>query len=333
MISIIVPIYNTGLFLAECIASILHQTYKDFELLLIDDGSTDNSLDICKQFALRDSRVKVYQKSNSGVSSTRNYGINIASGEYISFCDSDDIIDELLYETLYKIMIEKQVDRVCAGYAYLYGSDLVPCKERVADGKYDAKEILPRMLDDGTLSGVLFSGVNNSLYKREIINEFNIRFDENIKYNEDSLFSIQYMCHSSSIYSIQSKKYYHYRQHVNSITKKRTVGDKYAPFREKLVSLGLEDMDFSLQMRRRYITEALWEILDTGKKEEFGRALKRIKAIVTSSNVRENINTIDIKALNKYKAVYYWLMKHKSCLLLLTITRWIVPVLEKHISR
>ena len=96
MISIIVPVYNTEKYLRECLDSILAQTYTDIEVILIDDGSKDGSLSICQEYASIDKRVRVYHKENSGVSDTRNFGIEHANGEFISFCDSDDKVDSEL---------------------------------------------------------------------------------------------------------------------------------------------------------------------------------------------------------------------------------------------
>ena len=108
IISIIVPVYNVEEYLQRCIDSILNQRFKDFELILINDGSTDNSLKICKEYSLSDSRVKVINKENGGLSSARNAGINIAKGKYIGFVDSDDWINEEMYQTLYNLLQEYQ---------------------------------------------------------------------------------------------------------------------------------------------------------------------------------------------------------------------------------
>ena len=102
LISVIVPVYNTEKYLERCINSILHQTYKNIELILVDDGSTDNSSTICDEYAKQDYRVKVIHKKNGGLSSARNAGLDIAIGDYIGFIDSDDYISEKMYESLYK---------------------------------------------------------------------------------------------------------------------------------------------------------------------------------------------------------------------------------------
>lgn len=336
MISIIVPIYNTEKYLRECLDSLLAQTYTNIEIILVDDGSEDNSLLVCQDYARIDKRVRVYHKENRGVSDARNFGIKQAKGEYISFCDSDDKVVPELYQTLYDIMIKFDVDRVVGGYAYMYSSGrTLSCKPRIPDGKYKANYILGKMIDDGTLSGFLFSGVNNSLYKKSIILNNKLLFDSRIKYNEDSLFSLQYMLHSQSIYSFQKEHTYFYRQHEESSTKKRTVGDKYKLLRQILWNMQLDriDINFKLQMKRRTVTEALWQILDISEKENGIIAIQDIRKILLDVELHKAITVINIKDLNIYKKFYYILMKNKmACILYLSSSK-LLPILSKYISR
>ncbi len=336
MLSIIVPVYNTEIYLRECIESILAQTYDDFELILIDDGSTDNSLKICMDFQKKDVRVRVFSKENSGVSATRNYGLRYARGEYISFCDSDDVIKPELYEVLFDKMFQYNVDRVCGGYAYLYsdGHQLC-CKGRKPDGIYMKEDLIPIMIDDGTLSGFLFSGVYNSIFKREIIEKNKLRFNELIKYNEDSLFSFEYALYSKSLYCLQSVPLYLYRQHEMSSTKKRRKGDKYSELNKRLIELNnrYQNMNLELQMCRRSITVALWEILDIADKECGKQALKDIKEVLQKNNINDNIKFLDIKHMNIYKKLYLILIKYKMTRVLYFVSKRLLPFLSKYLSR
>ena len=119
-ISIIVPVYNVEKLLSKCVDSILNQNFKDFELLLIDDGSKDKSGLICEEYAKKDSRISVYHKTNGGLSSARNYGIEHALGEFITFIDSDDYVDKSMLEILYNNMIENDVDLSITGVRDIY---------------------------------------------------------------------------------------------------------------------------------------------------------------------------------------------------------------------
>ena len=336
MISIIVPVYNTGKYLKECLDSLLAQTYSDIEIIIVDDGSTDDSYLVCKEYEKKDHRIKTYHKENSGVSATRNYGIDHANGEYISFCDSDDKVVPQLYQILLDIMNDNDVDRVVGGYMYFYDDGhTLYSKPRVQDGRYEADVILSRMIDDGTLSGFLFSGVNNSLFRKSIINECCIRFDSGIRYNEDSLFSLEYMIHSKAVYSLQSHATYFYRQHDTSSTKKRSVGDKYGPLRNALYSMKLAEMDidFERQMKRRTVTEALWQILDISAKEPRNIAIKEISRITNRKDLRVSLLEINPKSLNMYKRFYYTLIRLRLSRTLYFASNKLLPILSKYLSR
>lgn len=115
-VSVIVPVYNSRKYLKECIESIINQDLEEIELILVNDGSTDNSLDICQKYAMKDSRIKIIDKPNGGVSSARNAGILAASGEYIGFVDSDDWIQSEMYSNMYKNIKETGSDICICNY-------------------------------------------------------------------------------------------------------------------------------------------------------------------------------------------------------------------------
>lgn len=335
MISIIVPVYNTSIYLKECIESILNQTYSDIEVIIVDDGSTDNSLSICEEYRDKDKRVRIFHKENSGVSATRNFGLRIADGDFISFCDSDDIIKPELYSILLQKLEETGADRVCGGYEYLYPDNhRLYCTPRKYDGIYKCSDLIKIMIDDGTLSGFLFSGVNNSLFKSEIIKHNNIRFKENVKYNEDSLFSFEYALHSRTLYSIQSLPLYLYRQHNASSTKKRPKEKVYDSLHSALdvIVKNRNDIDYELQMKRRTVTETLWAILDNGNNGSITESTKIIDNIVKSKDLINCLRYIDYRTLNIYKKLFYFMIKYKMSLSLCIAAR-MVPFLSKYLSR
>lgn len=336
MISVIIPVYNTEKYITECLDSVISQTYRDLEIIIVDDGSKDSSLEKCNEYAQRDTRIKVYSKPNGGVSSARNFGIEKANGDFIAFADSDDKLKPELFDTLVKCQKKYNVDRVCGGYVHFYedGREIYR-KTRIPDGKYSTEEILAIMIDDGSLSGFMFSGVNNCLYRKAIIDRYNIRFQENIKYNEDGLFSFEYALHSTNMYSLRSLPLYMYRQHAESATHKRMKGDKYSELHQYLESLKFdkEKINFNLQMKRREVTIALWEILDIARAEKMGSAIEEINAILNQLDNTGSIRVIDARKLNRYKKFYYSLMKRKQAFILYFVTKYIFPMLSKTLSR
>lgn len=192
MISIIVPVYKAEKYLHRCIDSILAQSYTDFELLLINDGSPDKSGQICDSYAAKDSRVLVFHKANRGVSSARNLGLENARGEWVTFIDSDDWVKT---EFLEKMPINLDIDLCVGGNICSSGSYI-----KLQDKQYDRK-IITNFLKQ-YLPTQLLHTVWGKLLKREIIIRNNIRFNEDIRFGEDTLFIYQYLCHCNSIMAV-----------------------------------------------------------------------------------------------------------------------------------
>ena len=205
-VSIIIPIYNAEKYLFKCLNSIKEQTYTNIEVLMINDGSTDNSETICKEF-LKDSRFCLINKKNGGVSSARNLGINRCNGEYVLFVDSDDWCDkELLKQAVQNI---KSYDMLCFAYYKAY-KDKNICEElKVNKNANIKKEILSNKL----IGGYLW----NKLFSTNIIKEHGIKFNESITYCEDLIFIIQYIKYVKKVNYI-NKALYYYRVRKNSVS-------------------------------------------------------------------------------------------------------------------
>lgn len=179
MISVIVPIYNVEKYLSKCIESIINQTYKDLEIILVDDGSTDSSGKICDEFATKDNRIKVIHKNNGGVSSARNQGLDKANGDYIAFVDSDDYIEKDMYEKMINIINKYGVDIVSCNYNHVNGK-IEPFFSLDKDEYIDNKtELIEKIFQYKNYDMILF----NKLYKKYIWN--NIRFPIGINLAED----------------------------------------------------------------------------------------------------------------------------------------------------
>ena len=140
-VSIVVPIYNVEKYLEQCIDSIINQTLKDIEIILVDDGSPDNCPQICDDYAKKDSRIKVVHKKNGGLSSARNAGIEVATGDYIGFVDSDDYIELDMYEKMYSIAIENNVDFVMSDYYRVSDGGKVIATLDMDEGIYEKNKI------------------------------------------------------------------------------------------------------------------------------------------------------------------------------------------------
>lgn len=219
-ISVIIPVYNTEKYLRRCLDSIVAQTYKDFECILVDDGSTDGSDKICDEYAAKDNRFKVFHKKNGGVSSARNIGIAHANGEWLYFCDSDDILhDTESLTNLFKLA--NDADMAVGSYIALDDNDkdvtdtlefIKPFVGLLSGKEYISEHIEPK-LHIGYI-GFLW----NKLFRQDIIEKNKLRFDPDIKYAEDLLFITQYVC-SPDCHKIainNNLKIYEYYQHFGS---------------------------------------------------------------------------------------------------------------------
>ena len=198
-ISVIVPVYNVEKYLPRCIDSILSQSFTDFELLLIDDGSPDNCGKICDEYAKRDSRVKVFHKPNGGVSAARNLGIKNAMGEWITFIDADDYIED----DFLSLPNEVPEDLLIQNYKVLL------------DSKFVVHDFEHRLINFSEIHNFLNNNIGKEIfsspwakfYRRELIKDGNISFPEEIKVGEDALFVLDYLCYTKSILFLSKANY------------------------------------------------------------------------------------------------------------------------------
>lgn len=209
-ISVIVPVYNAEKYLQRCVDSILSQTFTDFELLLIDDGSKDKSGAICDEYAAKDSRVRVFHKENGGVSSARNLGLDNVKGEWISFIDADDKVKETLCEVLHTYFLRYcQCDILRYGYEHRMPSGCTVTNLSKEYRLTDKEEII-KICD----SVCYFEMIWNAAFRAELVRD--IRFDTSIDWSEDYLFMYKCISKSREVYII-NKVLYHYYDTPNSL--------------------------------------------------------------------------------------------------------------------
>ena len=212
-VSVIIPVYNVEKYLTRCVESVINQTYKNIEIVLVDDGSTDDSLKICNQISKKDSRVKVYHKENGGSGSARNYGLNKSSGEYILFIDSDDYIEN---DTVEKMIEHKDYDIVYCGFDRVDENTKKVYSKEMIKMPFDELEIN----DDTILETAFLSpSVWGKLYKRQLIE--NIKFSEDKDSIEDVLFYSEVMKDTTNIKFIK-EVLWHYTVRKDSLISKVT---------------------------------------------------------------------------------------------------------------
>lgn len=206
-LSIIVPVYNVEKYIHKCVDSILNQTFTDFELILVDDGSPDNCGKICDEYAKKDARVKVIHKENGGQSSARNKGLDVAKGAVIGFIDSDDVIELTMYEELMNFMDCKTLDiAICD--VYLVRGNRIKKQSMYSESQILNKE---RALNDN-LSCKIDNAVWNKIYKRKIFDK--IKFTEGIVYEDVRI--MPFLFYEAGRVGYLKKSLYYYYKHQNS---------------------------------------------------------------------------------------------------------------------
>lgn len=200
LISIIVPVYNTSFYLRTCLDSIISQSYTFIEIIVIDDGSTDNSGKICDEYAEKDNRIKVFHRENGGVSRAKNYGLKIAKGEYVCFVDSDDyILQNHIIDFVDKL--SKEIDIYIQGLCFKKEDDseeqlIYPC-----NGVVNIKTAI----EDNKICSHAYTG--GKLYKRSFILNYGLKFPEKIKFSEDLIFFLEALTHVNKVCFIENASY------------------------------------------------------------------------------------------------------------------------------
>lgn len=221
LISVIVPIYNVAPYLKRCIDSIIRQTYTNLEIILVDDGSTDGSSEMCDMFRKQDRRIKVIHKANGGLVSARKAGIVESKGEYVAYVDSDDWIECDMYYQLVTHIVQNNADIVTSGVYRNYPNDTIDEFDNIQEGIYDLERIKNEILPIVMYTGKFYeAGINihiyNKLFKRELLLKHQLRVNDTIRVGEDAALVYPYILDVNKIVIVH-KCFYHYCIRQNSI--------------------------------------------------------------------------------------------------------------------
>lgn len=307
--SVIIPVYNAEKYIKQCVSSLVEQKYTDYELILVNDCSTDRSLELCNSFALQYPNIMVInQPHNKGVSAARNKGIEVASGEYILFVDSDDFVSSDYFEILYAITEENNVELVTFGnYDYIVGDEgnvdikksnmchNVSCRDKLAWNRLFLK--------------TFFASPWNKVYLKKYLLKYNIRFDEDCVCYEDYLFNVEYCSHISTFISTDKALYY-YRQftNINHISKRNwgerfLISNKVAHKTDEIILSKYEVEDIS--ELRRYTYRAYLVELEVSKftNDNYKNSMKKLLSNVNFITAVNSIKPCGIK-LSFFKFFY-----------------------------
>lgn len=333
-ISVIVPMYNAEIYIAECIKSIEEQDV-DMEILLVDDGSNDRTIQICKMYAKDNSNICLLQKEHSGVSETRNYGLMKAVGKYVTFVDADDVLPHGALKRMVYEMETNEVSMVCGSYAYLYDNLVMPRRPRLAEGMYNFSDVQKKLIDDGTLSGILFGSVCGCLYRKKLLEENDIEFDKEITKNEDGLFNIEYLLHSKNVYVMSELPVYHYRQYKNEddiILKTEVMLQHASKHIYRVCEKKMDEKNLCLQMERRKISVLFWDSLKIEAKNiKLVPAYKYLKNLSDRQVV--DFNCLDYKNMNIWKRGCIVLLRYHLFLLYYVLIHFVYHWMKNKVRR
>ncbi len=298
-ISVIIPVYNTECYLEECLDSLIAQEFKDWECLLINDGSTDGSSNICDRYARQDNRFKVFHIINSGVSTARNLGIRHASGKYIAFIDSDDTIDDLYLAKLYKGARQTKADLIVCGMKLIRpsGTEINTASEGLVVISNEDSDRFVELNRKYLLYGPVVK-----LYRSDIIKRKKIRFPSGIQYGEDLIFNFEYLKHVTNIYVIDSPDYNYQILSDGSLSSSvhsRDYSNNYGQW--KIIHSFFKKKGIDSPNARTYLSNRLWGIAyDLVMSNKL--SIKEIKSAFSFEFV------YDMKAFNQYTiTIPYWL--------------------------
>lgn len=338
MISVIVAVYNIEKYIARCIASLCRQTYRDLEIILVVDGSTDGSEKICRDYAGMDSRIKVIKQENRGLSGARNTGIEQAAGEYIAFVDGDDWVEPEMYETMEALAREQEADLVACRYRCIYRDhelDGSTGKVTVFSEPYDM--LLQYLREDESYK--IQHAAWNKLYRRELLDDE--RFPEG-KWYEDIVFSAKILSHVRKGVYIDTALYDYVCEREGSIMNagltERIFTDQIPAYIEKEKFLDKLPAREAVALHRYFFYKRLLiYYLELGKKEN--RALKKHRTEIAAI-LRERKNTfqetfsVSVAKKSDQRKLQIFMVSPKLFLGIMQVNeKWILPYKMKRIKK
>lgn len=326
-VSVIIPVYKVESYLNRCVSSVLNQTLQDIEIILVDDGSPDNCPKMCDEFALKDSRVKVVHKKNEGLGYARNSGLEIATGDYIGFVDSDDFVDKEMYERLYSEAVKQNAEAAYCGYQYVRkGQKTIKTNFTdeilVWDGREEVKQFLMDLVasdisrpEDSRFGATATKGI----FLRSIIEKKHILFYSEREYvSEDGLFSIDFFTNCQKVLMIPGE-FYFYIYNPKSLTASYRVNrfqqnkSLYSLGKQKLMD-AYNDEALLLQYDRMLLAAArvcvMQEVLNA-RKMGFIKSLSNIKEICNDPMIQDVLAIYPWQKLPLKRRIFAYLMKHK----------------------
>lgn len=323
IISVIMPIYNAEKYLVKAVKSVLEQTFKNFELILVDDGSIDDSPKICDDFSSQDKRVRVIHQENGGICKARNKGIDVANGSYIMFIDNDDEIEENTLKDNYELLIKNKADWVKFGKREILYSGEKSVKNESTNfkrGSYDHKEIINNLLRFRAEGMMTF--LWDSIISKELVDKNNIRLDEKFKSgNEDIDFCEEYAAYARKLV-VNDKCYYNHYTRMGISASSKFSNEKIMSYKylleksnKRYENYGIQyqnDINYQYIVSKQIVLNVCQKLNDAGElitKDEKLQILKKLKE-AKCMNIYNQMKAY--KLLKKSKKLFIYNILYKS---------------------
>lgn len=313
-VSIIMPAKNSGAYIRRCIESVLSQKFTDWELLIINDGSTDDTVVTAMSFSKDDERIRVFDSQGKGVSAARNYGLELSTGDHIAFIDSDDSVDPDYLSVLVELAEKNNADISQCSLYYRYDNGTVVQEKETEDAVYNGHDEIMNAYFSGMVGKICLAAWGK-LFRRELLN--GIRFDETLTIQEDAFFTFQ-CCMKSSKIACCNRALYYYYQNSASVMNRAFDGSKmqYFTVLDRELDICKGDLALASEIMRRKVVTALdltTQIIRDDAGHEYLDEMKKI-AIETSVKIKEKFGfktRVKLFVLRHFSALYYGLLKIK----------------------
>ena len=318
IISVIVPIYNSEQTLYRCIKSIMDSDYKNIEIILVNDGSTDKSRKICDEMEQQDKRIKVFHLKNGGVSKARNYGLGKATGKFITFIDSDDFVKTEYFFKLKQTFDQEECQLSVGSVAHIWNETIEVNDTESGNIDFNRRTLKDKELFLKLNQKFLLYGPCNKLYLNKIIIDHNIQFPEETAYGEDLLFNMEYLRYVDKIIYNEQPVYYY--DHGNE----KSLSHKYREDRfENGIRLNMaikktfEEKGFFEEKEKRFVYQrifddaynSIFDLWNPQNQDTHAGKRKRMRSIVDHKEVERSCQYVDN---DKYPKKYVWMIKNKK---------------------
>lgn len=332
MISIIIPVFNDEINIFKCIKSILSQEYNNFEIIIINNGSTDNTYKLCEFLSKNDNRIKLLNIKENNLCKARNLGIKHADGKYLAFVDSDDWVDKKIYiETIEIMEKDKKIDFLMYSYNKYYRvyveKEVFPWNDGVLERKFITNKLIPSLLskidNSGKEQGIIMGSVWKCIFKRSFIKNHKIRFNETINIQEDLLFMINSLIKSRRVYTTNKCYYFYNKKNEFSITNNYIYNLDTSLSRVdneilKLINNGNEINNKNWYLRK--LTNEYIKVINEcsiTNKITLSKKIYRIKQILNKNNFEELYKKLSVNEMYGLKKLVVFCLRYKLILILI----------------